>query len=543
MYRLRLTLALSAMLALVCLQAGFVYLGTVRVDGYARHSRLTSDLLSELLDLSANKQRLRNWAAQQVMGAGATDAARERLLDAMDASVRRLDEVTRRHLESWQDIAERDGVPVPAEATQLVDISALLGESLVELRRQLRALTPHQDREGFEAVWRQLNQVFDMTHGRDLRDLLNGAIESQRKAVPIARAATEQGIERLRLQAVAMVGITFALAVLLSLHLSRRLKRPLDALLEGAQAVQAGRLDHRIPVGSGDEFDHVARRFNAMAQEVQQHREAAEAVRRGLEDEVRARTGELERAHQSLQQLDHRRRQLFADLGHELRTPATVIRGEADVALRAAALPVEDYRLALQRIVAAVKQLTGLVDDLLLIARAEANELDIARDWLPLGTLLDGAIAQARALAAVHRLTLAVDAVPDGIDVHVDETRLRQALVIVIDNAIRYSRPDSTVHVAWTAGEGQHRISVIDTGIGIPEDELPLVFERFMRGRLARDHRADGTGIGLSIARSILTAHGGALEIESRVGAGTTVHLIFPDSHDTPLVTAAAHDE
>ena len=84
---------------------------------------------------------------------------------------------------------------------------------------------------------------------------------------------------------------------------------------------------------------------------------------------------------------------------------------------------------------------------------------------------------------------------------------------------------------------------MIDTGIGIPEDELPLVFERFMRGRLARDHRADGTGIGLSIARSILAAHGGALEIESRVGAGTTVHLIFPDSHDTPLVTAAAHDE
>jgi two-component system, OmpR family, sensor kinase len=544
MYRLRLTLALSLMLALVCLQAAFVYWGTVRVNGYASHSRLTSDLLSELLDLSANKQRLRNWAAQQVMGAGATEASRERLLDAMDAGARRLDDLSRRHLASWEAIAQRDDVSVPPEVTQLVDISALLADNLVELRRQLRALEPHGEREGFDSVWRQLNQVFDMTHGRDLRDLLNGAIEGQRRAVPIARAATEHGIDRLRLQSVVMVALTFACAVALSLHLRRRLRRPLDALLEGAQAVQAGRLGHRIPVGNGDEFDQVALRFNTMARELQQHREAAEAVRRGLEDEVRARTGDLERAHLALQQLDHRRRQLFADLGHELRTPATVIRGEADVALRARELPVQEYRSALARIVAAVKQMTGVVDDLLLIARAEANELDIARQRLPLGTLLEGAVDQAQALAAAHGQRLIVEAVPDDQTVSVDPIRMRQALVIVFDNAIRYSRPGGAVRVAWTvddaacrdgqgAGPARIGIHVSDDGIGIPAEELPLVFERFMRGRLAREHRADGTGIGLSIARSILAAHGGHLEIDSDVGRGTTVRLIIPDTVGT----------
>ncbi len=544
MYRLRLNLALSLMLALVCLQAGIVYWGSVRVEGYARHSRLTSDLLSELLDLSANKQRLRNWAAQRVMGVGATDAARERLLDAMDTSARRLDDMSRRHLASWQDITAQDGGAVPPEVTHLVEISRLLPDNIAQVRKQLRELTPHQDREGFEEVWRRLNQVFDMTHGRDLRDLLNGAIEVQRKAVPIARASTEQGIERLRVQAVALAALTFLLAVGLSLHLGRRLKRPLDALVAGAQAVRAGQLDHRIPVGAGDEFDQVAQRFNDMAQEVQQHRESAEAIRRGLEDEVQARTGELARAHRELQELDQRRRQLFADLGHELRTPATVIRGEADVALRSNSGRVDDYRLALGRIVAAVKQLTGVVDDLMLIARAQANDLHIAPDWLPLSVLLEDAVGQVQAQAAAQRLTLSVQEVPDGVDVKVDAMRLRQVLVIVLDNAIRYSRPGGEVRVSWTLDEGMHRLQVEDDGIGIPDDELPHLFERFNRGRLARAHRADGTGIGLSIAATLLQAHGGRLEFRSLEGQGTNVSILIPDvgSDTAPaLLTATPH--
>ena len=530
MYRLRLTLALAAMLALVCAQAAFVHWGAIRVDSYAAHSRLTSDLLSELLDLSANKQRLRNWAAQQVMGAGAQDATRERLLDAMDASARRLAQMSRRHLESWQEISARDGGAIPDGVTRLVDISDLLGAHIAQLRSQLRQLQPHADGTGFDAFWRELNQVFDMAHGRDLRDLLNGAIEGQRRAVPIARAATEDGIRRLRLRAVVMVGLTFVLATGLYLHLSRRLKRPLDALLEGTQALQAGRLEHRIPVRSSDEFGRVAAHFNAMAHELQLHREAAEAVRRQLEEQVRARTHELEEAHQRLQRLDQRRRQLFADLGHELRTPATVIRGEADIALRAAALPAQDYRLALGRIVSAVKQLTGLVDDLMLVARAEADELDIAPQRVALATLMEEAIAQAQTLAATHRQRIEAAPIPDGLEIHADPIRLRQALLIVIDNAIRYSRPQGTVRVAWDLRGDDIALSVRDEGIGIAPEEISQVFERFVRGERARRHRADGTGIGLSIAKAILDAHGGHIEIDSRVDIGTTVRLLLPFS-------------
>lgn len=124
MFRLRLSLAFAVLVALVCGQAGWVYWGANRVDDFARHSRLTGDILAELLELSASKQRLRVWAAQQLMDAGALPATRNHLLDEMRSGASRLDALAQRYLESWQQIAARDSIAVPAEAHQLVDISS-----------------------------------------------------------------------------------------------------------------------------------------------------------------------------------------------------------------------------------------------------------------------------------------------------------------------------------------------------------------------------------------------------------------------------------
>ena len=528
MYRLRLSLAFIVLVALVCAQAGFVYWGADRVNGYARHSRLTSDLLSELLELSANKQRLRVWASQQLMGANALPETRDQLLERMRASAARLSGMSQQHLESWQEIAAREGSAVPPEVVQLADISRLLDDNIVELQAQLQRLQPLGDRSAFSAVWQQISQVFDTTHGRDLRELVNGAIERQRKAVPVARAATERGLDRLRLQAVVMAAITFAAAVAWALHLNQRLQRPLDRLLEGTQALQAGALDHRIALASGDEFDHVARHFNAMAAELQQHRLEADAARRRLEHAVQARTVELQSAHETLQRLDQRRRQLFADLSHELRTPATAIRGEAEITLRGGDKPTAEYRQARARIVGGVKQLTGVVDDLLLVARAEADQLVIRPAPLPLSALLADAAEQAEALAALHGMHLRCDAWPAGLTVQADAERLRQALVIVLDNAIRYSRPGGTVQLGWQRDGDEVALIVRDQGIGIAADELPRVFERFVRGQRAREHRADGTGIGLSIAQGIVQEHRGRIRIDRVLDQGTVVRIVLP---------------
>lgn len=535
MFRLRLSLAFAALVALVCVQAGFVYWGAYRVNDFAQHSRLASDILTELLDLSANKQRLRVWASQQLMAAEPAPAVRDRLLAAMRSSANTLQQLARRDDALWAEIAAREGGAVPPEVAQLVAMSDLLDDNIAAVQTRLVGLAALERGTDFAAVWKELNQVFDVARGRDLRELINSAIERQRKAVPVARAATESGLDRLRQQAVVMAVLVLVAAVMLALHLNRRLRRPLQGLLEGARALQAGALDHRVALGSNDEFDHVARRFNAMAAELQQHRSDADAARRRLEDAVQARTQELSAAHETLQRVDQRRRQLFADLGHELRTPATVILGEAEIALRGPDKPVEEYRLTLSRIVGSVRQLSGVVDDLLVVAKTEADQLVMKPVDVTLSAVLAEAIGMAAALGAPHGVRVQLDEDDDapGVDLRADPDRLRQALVIVLDNAVRYSRRGGTVRVAWRMGPehaDRAEVTVTDEGIGIDPEDLPTVFQRFARGRRAREHRAEGTGIGLSIALAIVQAHRGQIAIDSRPHQGTTVRIALPCS-------------
>ena len=532
MFRLRLSLAFAALIALVCLQTGFVYWGSNRVHAYAQHSRLASDILSELLELSANKQRLRVWASQQLMSANASVEVRDRLLARMRSSAATVRDLAARDLAVWNGLAARDGRPVPPEVPQLVAVADLLDDNIAAVQSRLVQLRPIEGSAEFGTVWQELNQVFDMARGRDLRELVNGAIERQRQAVPIARAATESGLDALRLQAAGMVLVTLAAAVVLGVHLNRRLQRPLDRLLAGIQAVQAGTLEHRVPVGSHDEFDRLAEHFNAMAAELQQHRGDADAARRRLEDAVQDRTSELNTAHDALQRIDARRRQLFADLSHELRTPATAIRGEAEIALRGIDKPVDEYKQTLSRIVGGVKQLAGVIDDLLLIAKTEADQLAMRFDTVDLPALLSDTAEQADALGALHGVRVHLDAPPDAaarpVTVHADPDRLRQAVMIALDNAVRYSRRDGTVRLGWQVQQDRVDIMVVDEGIGIDPEDLPVVFQRFVRGRRARAHRADGTGIGLSIAQAIVQAHHGEIRIASTPHRGTTLHIELP---------------
>lgn len=545
MYRARLSLAFAALVALVCIQAAFVYWGANRVNDYAQHSRLASDIQAELLDLSANKQRLRVWAMQRLMNTDAQPEQRERLVASMVASAANLDDLVRRDLALWTELVRREGVSMPAEVPQLVGVTELLRDNIQAVEARLAQLVPLEQGADFPALWGELTQVFDMARGRDLRELINGAIAHQRAAVPVARAATERGLDVLRAQAIGMALITLVVAVVLALHLKGRLQRPLDRLLEGTQALQAGALDHRVATGSNDEFDRVAQHFNAMAAELQQHRARADAARRGLEDAVQARTQELSAAHDTLQRLDQRRRQLFADLGHELRTPATSIRGEAEIALRGGDKPADEYRQTLARIVGGVDQLTRVIHDLLLIAKAEADQLVMHPAPVDLRALLGDAAEQGAALGAAQGVQVQLlddsGALPTGlVTVQADADRLRQALVIVLDNAVRYSARGTTVRIglqgmagaSGASGAGEVAVVVRDEGIGIDADDLPRVFERFVRGRRARAHRADGTGIGLSIAQAIVQAHQGRVNIASVPQQGTVVRIVLP------LVTA-----
>ena len=218
-------------------------------------------------------------------------------------------------------------------------------------------------------------------------------------------------------------------------------------------------------------------------------------------------------------------RRFMADAAHELRTPLTVLRTRAEVTLQRER-GVADYQAALQSIEREAERLGKIVEDLLLLARADAGERPVARERLYLDDLLLEVASGHRFVAERRGLSLDVRGLDEAVILG-DPALVRQLLGIVLDNAVKFTPAGGGVTVAVAASGGEVRVTVEDTGPGIAPDQLPHIFERFYRGDPARA-RADGAGLGLAIARWIADAHGARIDIASEGGRGTRVVLVFP---------------
>jgi two-component system, OmpR family, sensor kinase len=529
MLRRRLTTAFSVLALTVVLQG----LGAVWVLNQAeqqvQRGRLASDIEIGFAELSATKKQLRAWVAQLQQGAGADPAERDTLQTQLAAQLLHLQGLAQ------AAVALDGGASTRAEHVQRLDALAVLGRSVEALKAEVARVQPLQPGADARQAWEALSAVFDQSQGRDLRALLAESIEREAAAVQRERIAADRSMATTRGLWLLMAA-TLALAALLAAwHFARALRRPLARLNDAAQALEHGRLDHRVPEHGDAEFATVARSMNTMAAALAAHQQREAEQRQQLEAQVQSRTSELQGALEALRQADVRRRQLFADISHELRTPTTAIRGEAEITLRGRDKPAEDYRAALARIVDASRQLAAVIDDLLAMARSDIDALTLVRRPLDLAEPLAEALAQASPLAAERGVQLSgplTDA-DDGLaaewPVLADPQRLRQLLMVLLDNAIRYSHSGGQVQVAVAlAAPGTVQIEVADQGIGIGAEELPQVFERHFRGAAARVHRADGIGLGLAIAKALATAHGGTLALLSAPGQGTRARLQLP---------------
>ena len=222
-----------------------------------------------------------------------------------------------------------------------------------------------------------------------------------------------------------------------------------------------------------------------------------------------------------------RMRRFMADAAHELRTPVTILRTRAEVAAGQARDPARDAA-TLGAIEHEAARIGAIVGDLLTLARADAGERPVAREILYLDDAAAGALEGIRAVAGQKGVRLEVGAFEEA-KVAGDPALIRQLVLIVLDNAVKFTPPGGRVDVAVSAhdGQGGPTLVVSDTGIGIPAGQLPHVFERFYRGDPAR-HAADGAGLGLAIAQWIADAHGARIDIGSQPGAGTRVTIVFP---------------
>ena len=231
---------------------------------------------------------------------------------------------------------------------------------------------------------------------------------------------------------------------------------------------------------------------------------------------------ERKRAEEALARAARARAEFLAEVSHELRTPLTVIRGNAEVGLELDGNC--EHEEILREIVRESSTMSRMVEDLLFLARSESAAPPFRMVPVDAQVLLAGLERRAGALAAEHDATLDTTLLATGL-VRVDPVRVEQAILALVDNAVKYGPEGQRVVLSSACIDGELRIEVEDRGPGIPETELPLIFERFYR---LAEVGESGSGLGLSIAQTVAEAHGGRIEAESRLGEGTRMSFILP---------------
>ena len=286
----------------------------------------------------------------------------------------------------------------------------------------------------------------------------------------------------------------FVIAVLLSASLSKRITAPITALTRATQTIARLNEVNLLPIVSSDELGQMSMAFNKMVNALQRQRDL--------------------------------RRRLINDVSHELNTPLTVIQLEAKGLLDNLQTPTGAARHIIQE----VSMLRNLVTDLSTLAETEPGELQLQLEPRPIGDLLISEVARWRTQAQTRNIILSLHPLPPLPNLQLDQTRLRQALGNIIDNALQHMEQGQVVVSATVESEEYLQISVSDDGAGIAAGDVPHVFHRYYR---AEQTRSSGTGLGLDIARAIIEAHGGAIALRSDgIGRGTTVEFRLPISSD-----------
>lgn len=222
-----------------------------------------------------------------------------------------------------------------------------------------------------------------------------------------------------------------------------------------------------------------------------------------------------------------KQQEFVADASHELRTPLAVIKSNAELILRHPGHTVEEESIRVTNIIREVRRMTKLVSDLLTLARADTNHLELQLGQISLNELLDTLAQQFTPLAEIDGYDMKVEAA-EQLELTADRERLYQLLVILIDNALKYTQPPGDLRIAGVKQGSNILITVEDSGQGIPDEDLPRIFDRFYRGDKVRSREKGGTGLGLSIAKWIVEKHGGKITVESQRGVGTKFSVLLP---------------
>jgi signal transduction histidine kinase len=287
-------------------------------------------------------------------------------------------------------------------------------------------------------------------------------------------------------------------AVLMVRGIMRRVGMPLRNVMEAAERVAGGDYSVRVSEHGPPAIYGLARAFNTMTERLQLH--------------------------------DRQRRDLMADVAHELRTPLTVIQGKLE-GLLDHVYPRDDGHLT--ELVEDAHVLSRLIEDLRTLALSDSGALELQSEMTDLPALVRDAVRTFAADAARRTVAVVVDSSADLPPISVDPVRIREVLTNLLSNALGHTPPGGSVTVRVAAAKGGIRLEIADTGRGMAADEIERAFERFHKGPESR-----GAGLGLSIARSLIVAHGGEIHASSAPGRGTTMTVMLP--FESPSIDVGA---
>lgn len=324
-------------------------------------------------------------------------------------------------------------------------------------------------------------------------------MDDNKKVTSIVQVGTsledfDETMKRLLIIMIIAIPTSIASTIVIGYGAARKALKPVEKMRKTALKISSQNLGERIDIGwRKDELGKLAQTFNEMI-------------------------GRLQDAFQRINQFS-------SDVSHELRTPLTIIKGETEVALRKER-SVEEYRSILSSHLEETDQMTRIIEDLLLLSKADKDEMRMNMETLDAKDLIMNVYADMRLMAQQKGVHLVAKNVADT-RIRGDELKLRRMLRNVVDNGIKYTQVDGAVEMSSTTSNGFVTIEVQDTGIGIAEEDLKYIFDRFYRADRSR-RRESGSGLGLSIAKWIAEAHGGTIGAESHASSGSRFFIRLP---------------
>jgi signal transduction histidine kinase len=315
--------------------------------------------------------------------------------------------------------------------------------------------------------------------------------------------------------AIAGTGLIFMTIFALFILMRRFVIKPLKKLEDMTDEISRGNLDARVDIGTGDELEKLGHRFNTMARSLSRGRD-------NLQERISQATKELSDANRELQTLDKLKSDFLANMSHELRTPLTVIRGGIDYLNRT--IHKEDNRNYLDIIDKNLARLIHLVSDLFDFTKIEGRKTEWSFDQVNLSVLIEEVLEIISPLSMDKNISIHYKH-PRDVLVEIDLERIEQVLVNLIENAIKFSAPQTEIHISIEEDPTEVTVSVEDRGIGIARENLKTIFDKFSTVPSAGIGKPEGTGLGLAICKAIIEAHDGKIWAESVQGESSTFYF------------------